>query len=78
MKKCTGLISIILLTAFLLISIYIQPYKNLFTIVSYVVQEVNTSEFDHSYSTYNKLLNKYVKNTRVDYQGFIDSGRGGI
>jgi len=73
MKKRTGLISIILLTAFLLISIYIQPYKNSFTIVSYGVQEVNTSEFDHSYSTYNNLLNKYVKNARVDYQGFIDS-----
>lgn len=29
--------------------------------------------FDHSYSSYNALLNKYVKDAKVDYGGFIAS-----
>ncbi|MEQ9618018.1 MAG: DUF547 domain-containing protein [Deltaproteobacteria bacterium] len=29
--------------------------------------------FDHSYSSYNALLNKYVKDAKVDYGGFLAS-----
>ena len=35
--------------------------------------DINMGEFDHSYAKYNSLLNKYVKNARVDYKGLIQS-----
>ena len=34
---------------------------------------MKTDSFDHSYATYNSLLNQYVINARVNYEGFINS-----
>lgn len=63
-----------LLTALTLLSLFIEPRNNSFTIFSYGEEKLNKSEFDHSYAAYNNLLNKYVRDAHVNYQGFIDSG----
>ena len=56
-----------------LVALLIQPSQNSFTIISYGIEEVKSDSFDHSYSTYNSLLNEYVENASVNYSGFIDS-----
>ncbi|GJM16399.1 MAG: DUF547 domain-containing protein [Thermodesulfobacteriota bacterium] len=56
-----------------LAALLIQPSQNSFTIISYGIEEVKSDSFDHSYSTYNSLLNEYVDKDSVNYQGFIDS-----
>jgi len=73
MKKHLGKLGTIAVLALLLISLFIQPGQNSFIIISYGLEEVKSESFDHSYSTYNSLLNRYVKNARVNYGGFIDS-----
>lgn len=72
MKTQLSKIGAVVFIALLLVFLFIHPYKNSFTIVSYGLQDVNKTDFDHSYSTYNNLLHKYLKNARVNYQGFID------
>ncbi|MCK5710400.1 MAG: DUF547 domain-containing protein, partial [Deltaproteobacteria bacterium] len=73
MKQRTSKIGFIAILAIFLVSLFIQPAQNSFTIISYGLEEVKSENFDHSYSTYNSLLNKYVKNAKVNYEGFIDS-----
>ena len=73
MKQNTSKIGLIVILALFLVSLLIQPAQNSFTIISYGLEEVKTDSFDHSYATYNSLLNRYVKNARVNYEGFINS-----
>jgi len=73
MKRQLGKIVATVFIALITLTLFIHPYKNSFTVVSYGLQKTNTPDFDHTYSTYNNLLNKYVKNARVNYQGFIDN-----
>jgi hypothetical protein len=73
MKQHARKIGSIAILAIFLVSLFIQPAQNSFTIISYGLEEVKSENFDHSYSTYNSLLNKYVKNAKVNYEGFIDS-----
>ena len=73
MKQNTSKIGLIVILALFLVSLLIQPAQNSFTIISYGLEEVKTDSFDHSYATYNSLLNRYVKNARVNYEGFIAS-----
>ncbi len=73
MKQNTGKIGLIVILALFLVSLLIQPAQNSFTIISYGLEEVKTDSFDHSYATYNSLLNQYVINARVNYEGFINS-----
>jgi len=73
MKKHLGKLGTIAVLALLLISLFIQPSLNSFTIISYGLEEVKSDSFDHSYGTYNSLLNRYVENAQVNYGGFIDS-----
>ena len=65
-----GLIGIL---AVFLVLVLVHPYQNSLTIISYGIEEVKQADFDHSYSTYNNLLNHYAVDARVDYKGFIDS-----
>jgi len=73
MKQNTSKIGSIVILALFLVSLLIQPAQNSFTIISYGLEEVKTDSFDHSYATYNSLLNRYVINARVNYEGFINS-----
>lgn len=73
MKQNTSKIGLIVILALFLVSLLIQPAQNSFTIISYGLEEVKTDSFDHSYATYNSLLNRYVINARVNYEGFINS-----
>ena len=73
MKQNTSKIGLIVILALFLVSLLIQPAQNSFTIISYGLEEVKTDSFDHSYATYNSLLNQYVINARVNYEGFINS-----
>ena len=73
MKQHASKIGLIVILAMFLLSLFIHPLQNSFTIISYGLEEVKSANFDHSYSTYNSLLNRYVKNARVNYEGFIDS-----
>jgi len=73
MKKHLGKLGTIAVLALLLISLFGQPGQNSFTIISYGLEEVKSDSFDHSYAAYNSLLNRYVKNARVNYRGFLDS-----
>ncbi|MCZ6527430.1 MAG: DUF547 domain-containing protein [Candidatus Dadabacteria bacterium] len=73
MKQNTSKIGLIVILALFLVSLLIQPAQNSFTIISYGLEEVKTDSFDHSYAAYNSLLNRYVKNARVNYEGFINS-----
>ncbi|MCZ6684365.1 MAG: DUF547 domain-containing protein [Candidatus Dadabacteria bacterium] len=73
MKQNTSKIGLIVILALFLVSLLIQPAQNSFTIISYGLEEVKTYSFDHSYAAYNSLLNRYVKNARVNYEGFINS-----
>ncbi|TFG74578.1 MAG: DUF547 domain-containing protein, partial [Thermodesulfobacteriales bacterium] len=73
MKQHASKIGLIVILAMFLVSLFIHPLQNSFTIISYGLEEVKSANFDHSYSTYNSLLNRYVKNARVNYEGFIDS-----
>jgi hypothetical protein len=73
MKQSTSKIGLIAILAMFLVSLFIQPSQNSFTIISYGLEEVKSDSFDHSYSTYNSLLNRYVKDARVNYEGFINS-----
>ena len=73
MKEHLGKLGTIAVLALLLISLFIQPSLNSFTIISYGLEEVKSDSFDHSYGTYNSLLNRYVENAQVNYGGFIDS-----
>lgn len=61
-----------ILTSLLLLAL-VHPYENSYTISSYAIEKMEQDEFDQSYSVYNDLLNRYVKNARVNYEGFIDS-----
>lgn len=65
-----GLIGIL---AVFLVLVLFHPYQNSLTIISYGIEEVKQADFDHSYSTYNELLNRYVVDAQVNYKGFIDS-----
>jgi uncharacterized protein DUF547 len=57
----------------LLITLLIQGQSTPFTITSFGVEKTGSSEFDQSYDIYNSLLQKYVRNGKVNYQGFIES-----
>lgn len=73
MEQNTSKMGSIVILALFLVSLLIQPAQNSFTIISYGLEEVKTDSFDHSYATYNSLLNRYVINARVNYEGFINS-----
>jgi len=73
MKQRANRIGLIAILAVFLVSLFIQPAQNSFTIISYGLEEVKSDNFDHSYATYNSLLNRYVKDARVNYEGFISS-----
>jgi len=73
MEQNTSKMGSIVILALFLVSLLIQPAQNSFTIISYGLEEVKTDSFDHSYATYNSLLNRYVINARVHYEGFINS-----
>lgn len=73
MEQNTSKMGSIVILALFLVSLLIQPAQNSFTIISYGLEEVKTDSFDHSYATYNSLLNRYVINARVNYEGFIAS-----
>ncbi|MCZ6468869.1 MAG: DUF547 domain-containing protein [Candidatus Dadabacteria bacterium] len=73
MEQNTSKAGSIVISALFLVSLLIQPAQNSFTIISYGFEEVKTDSFDHSYAAYNSLLNRYVKNARVNYEGFINS-----
>jgi len=73
MKQLARKIGSMAILAMFLVSLFIQPAQNSFTIISYGLEEVKSDNFDHSYATYNSLLNQYVKNARANYEGFIDS-----
>lgn len=53
----------------LVLASHIHPYQ----IISHGLQEVKSENFDQAYAAYNSLLNKYVLDAKVNYQGFIDS-----
>jgi len=72
MEQNVNKIGIIIILSTFLISLLIQPSQNSFTIISYGIEEVKSDSFDHSYSTYNSLLNKYVDDAKVNYEGFIN------
>ena len=57
----------------LLITLLIQGPSTRFTIISYGVEKTEYAEFDKSYGVYNTLLNKYVSEGKVNYEGFIES-----
>ncbi len=44
-------------------------------ILSYALAEKETEGFDHSHSIYDSLLKEYVRDAKVDYKGFIASGK---
>lgn len=57
----------------LLITLLIKGPSTSFTIISYGVEKADYADFDRSYATYNSLLQKYVRDGRVYYEGFIES-----
>jgi hypothetical protein len=57
----------------LLIALLLQGTPGSFTIISYGVEKTESAVFDRSYTLYNALLEKYVRDGRVDYEGFIKS-----
>ncbi len=59
--------------ASLLLLVLIHPFQDSYTITSYGIEKMEQNEFDQSYSAYDDLLNRYVKDELVNYQGFIDS-----
>lgn len=69
MKRSAIFAALIILVFVLLI----QPYQNRFTINSHGLQEVKSENFDQTYAAYNSLLDKYVVDAEVNYEGFIDS-----
>ena len=73
MKQHLSKFGLLAVLATVLVALLIQPSQNSFTIISYGIEEVKSDSFDHSYSTYNSLLNEYVENASVNYSGFIDS-----
>ncbi len=73
MKQHLSKVGLLAVLATVLVALLIQPSQNSFTIISYGIEEVKSDNFDHSYSTYNSLLNEYVENASVNYEGFIDS-----
>lgn len=73
MKQHLSKVGLLAVLATVLVALLIQPSQNSFTIISYGIEEVKSEGFDHSYSKYNSLLNEYVDNASVNYEGFIDS-----
>ncbi len=73
MKQHVNKAGLLGILAILLVSVLIHPYQNSLTIISYGIEQVRQNDFDHSYATYNDLLKRYVKDARVNYEGFIDS-----
>jgi len=73
MRHKINYIGLIIILAVLLVSILIHPFQHSYTITSYGIEEMSQEDFDHCYTIYNNLLNRYVKDASVDYQGFIDS-----
>ena len=73
MKQYLSKIRVFTVLATVLVALLIQPSQNSITIMSYGLEEVKSESFDHSYSSYNSLLNEYVENASVNYEGFIDS-----
>lgn len=73
MKQHVNKIGLIGILSSLLLLVLINPLQTSYTITSYGIEEMEQNEFDQSYRAYNELLNRYVKDARVDYRGFIDS-----
>jgi len=73
MKLLSNQIILVVIILVSLAAFFLQPSDNSFTIISYGVEEMKSDKFNHKYAAYNSLLNKYVKNARVNYQGFIDN-----
>ena len=73
MKQHVNKIGLIGRLSSLLLLVLINPLQTSYTITSYGIEEMEHNEFDQSYRAYNELLNRYVKDARVDYRGFIDS-----
>lgn len=65
-------IGVLLLMLILTVAIFTHPFQNSFTVNSYSVEAMKSENFDHTYSIYNSLLDRYVENSRVNYQGFIN------
>lgn len=72
MKQYLSKIGVFTVLAIILTALLIQPSQNSITIMSYGLEEVRSENFDHSYSSYNMLLNQNVDDAKVNYQGFID------
>jgi len=73
MKQYLSKIGLSTVLAIILTALLIQPSQNSITIMSYGLEQVESESFDHSYSSYNNLLNQYVDDdAKVNYQGFID------
>lgn len=73
MKLLSNQIFLVVIILVTLAAFFLQPSDNSLTIISYSAEEMKSDKFDHTYSAYNSLLNKYLQNAKVDYQGFIKS-----
>ena len=73
MKQKVNYLGLITILAVFIVSVFIHPYQNSYTITSYGIEEMKQENFDQTYASYNNLLNQYVKDARVNYPGFIDS-----
>ncbi|MEM7008330.1 MAG: DUF547 domain-containing protein [Thermodesulfobacteriota bacterium] len=73
MREKVSKVGIISLLVFFLLMIFANPFQSKFTIISHGIEEVNNQKFDQSYVAYNKMLSENVKDSLVNYQGFIDS-----
>ncbi|MGB2691305.1 MAG: DUF547 domain-containing protein [Thermodesulfobacteriota bacterium] len=71
MKEYLSRIVVFTILGIVLTALIIQPSQNSITIMSYGLEEVKPNNFDHSYSSYNMLLNQYVEDAKVNYEGFI-------
>lgn len=63
-KTGKAVIKILLYISIIMSSSYFNP-------MAHAADAGEAKAFDHSYSSYNALLNKYVKDAKVDYGGFL-------
>jgi len=72
-RRASFKLAVLMTISILLITLFIQRPSTSYTITSYGVNMTESGAFDKSYEIYNSLLQKYVRDGRVDYEGFIES-----
>ena len=73
MKQHVNKIGLIGIIVSLFLLVVVNPFQSSYTITSFGIEKMEPKDFDQSYAVYNNLLNRYVKDALVNYQGFIDS-----